>query len=102
MTHIGPTPPEDGQDYEPRCARCGRDVDREHCDHCEDGYSDHECGEDTCCCLRPELNVPCEICEGKGGWWRCMQSGDWCEAHPLPGRDHIRRGEVEWVVTERM
>lgn len=33
-----------------------------------DGVVGHDCGEDTCCCLNPEDNVPCDICDGKGGW----------------------------------
>ena len=30
----------------------------------------HDCGEDCCACLYPELDInwPCDICEGKGGW----------------------------------
>lgn len=35
-----------------------------------EGYSDHDCGEDTCCCLDPEDNVRCDVCNGKGGWHR--------------------------------
>jgi hypothetical protein len=34
------------------------------------GFSHHDCGEDTCCCLHPEDNVVCDICDGKGGWPR--------------------------------
>lgn len=33
-----------------------------------EGYSDHDCGEDCCCCLNPENNVICDICNGAGGW----------------------------------
>lgn len=39
------------------------------CYNCIDGYSHHDCGEDTCCCLHPEPNVECEICHGEGGWF---------------------------------
>lgn len=35
-----------------------------------EGYSHHDCGEDTCCCADPEDNVRCDICHGKGGWKR--------------------------------
>lgn len=41
------------------------------CWNCEDGYSGHDCGEDVCCCLHPEDNQRCDICNGKGGWMRC-------------------------------
>jgi len=36
------------------------------CWNCVDGFSHHDCGEDTCCCLNPEYNVRCDICDGKG------------------------------------
>lgn len=26
----------------------------------------HDCGEDSCCCLDPELNEECATCEGNG------------------------------------
>jgi hypothetical protein len=35
-----------------------------------EGYTDHDCGEDCCCCLNPEPNVRCDECDGKGGWKR--------------------------------
>ena len=53
------------------CATCGGDVVWDECYNCEDGYSDHECGEDCCCCINPEPNVICDVCKGLGGWWRC-------------------------------
>lgn len=41
--------------------------DTEDCSNCGGtGYSHHECGEDTCCCLHPEDNVICDWCDGKG------------------------------------
>ena len=39
------------------------------CGQCEDGYSYHDCGEDTCCCADPQPNVICDTCGGKGGWY---------------------------------
>lgn len=33
-----------------------------------DGFDGHDCGEDTCCCLYPDEDQPCDICSGKGGW----------------------------------
>ena len=56
---------------EAMCGICGSSVEHEECPDCEDGYSYHDCGEDTCCCLDPEPNVPCDTCDGHGGWWRC-------------------------------
>lgn len=53
------------------CKKCGGDVRWQECYDCEDGYSHHDCGEDTCCCLNPEPNVICNICNGEEGWWIC-------------------------------
>ena len=39
------------------------------CGQCEEGYSYHDCGEDTCCCLYPEANVVRDTCDGKRGWF---------------------------------
>lgn len=88
--------PGDGKDYDCQCARCGSSGDYEDCDSCEDGFDGHECGEDVCCCRYPEQNVPCDICRGHGGWWRCVSSPEWCNANPLPGREDVSRGEFEW------
>lgn len=39
------------------------------CNFCGgEGLIEHDCGEDTCCCIDPELNVECDTCEGNGGW----------------------------------
>ncbi len=37
------------------------------CPDCDGtGYDGHDCQEDTCCCLNPEENIPCQECEGLG------------------------------------
>lgn len=60
------------------CPDCLNDLDHEYCDYCDDGYSYHDCGDDTCCCLHPVPNVICSVCEGHGGWWRCFNGcGCW-------------------------
>ena len=47
----------------------GASLIRVTCPDCEDGLTgDHDCGEDTCCCLYPEPNVGCDRCDGKGYW----------------------------------
>ncbi len=99
-TIIAERPPSDGREWDCRCARCGSSADYEHCYNCEDGYSSHDCGEDCCCCLYPENNVRCDVCEGYGGWNQCMSSAEWCEDHPLPGREEVR-GKLEWFVVDR-
>ena len=35
----------------------------------EDGFCvAHECGKDSCACADPQMNVPCDVCGGKGYW----------------------------------
>jgi len=73
------------------CARCGSSVERVQCWNCGgEGYSHHNCGEDCCCCLYPEDNVICDICCGTGGWLCCVSTPEYCEANPIPRREHIK------------
>ena len=54
-----------------RCQCC--DTYWEDCDNCgSEGFSGHDCGDDTCCCLEPEDNELCDKCCGKGGWTMCI------------------------------
>ena len=65
-------PSEDLEIVNVRTCKCGFELDWAECYNCdEDGYSYHDCGEDCCCCLNPENNVECDICDGNGGWWAC-------------------------------
>lgn len=84
--------PVERDDYDDcQCARCGSSVEHVCCYNCGgDGYSHHDCGEDCCCCLYPEDNVVCDICRGRGGWWRCLSTPEYCEANPMPGRERIK------------
>lgn len=104
MTHIGPHPlPEmyrADMEIDCQCARCGSSCDGGQCEECEDGLDGHDCGEDCCCCLYPEENVVCQYCDGTGVWHRCLSSREWCEANPLPGRENVRRGQIEWFTVE--
>lgn len=85
-----------------QCARCGGSVDYEDCWQCGgEGVDHHDCGEDCCCCAFPEDNVQCDNCMGEGGWRVCGNSSEWCEAHPLPGREQTDRGLIEWYAVER-
>ena len=57
------------------CPTCGQEPSYELCWNCGgEGYSGHECGEDTCACLEPEPNVICETCEGEGTLKSCLCS----------------------------
>ena len=53
------------------CAKCGSDVAWVGCWNCTAGYTHHECGDDCCACLAPQLNVKCDVCNGNGGWFEC-------------------------------
>jgi len=95
---IRESPPNDGREWDCQCARCGSSCSAVDCETCGgEGYDGHECGEDTCACGDPdEPNVPCSICLGAGGWMVCISSREWCEAHPLPDRADVKRGQIEW------
>jgi hypothetical protein len=70
------------------CGRCGSSISFEECEHCGgEGVTSHDCGEDCCCCLDPEDNVACGACGGSGAFPLCLSSPEWCEGHPLPGRE---------------
>lgn len=105
MNHIGDRPTGEmyrsGPEIDLQCARCGSSVLCEHCDECDDGYDGHDCGEDCCACLYPDDNVPCMCCDGTGVYRRCLSSPEWCEANPIPGREHVPRGAVEWYTIDR-
>lgn len=58
------------------CNECGTLMEWKECWNCEDGYAYHDCGEDTCCCLDPEPNVVCDVCNGEDGWMMCPNCRD--------------------------
>lgn len=62
----------DGQD-DAQCARCGSSVTWTDCPDCG-GVGDIE------------VEV-CRTCKGRGVLDFCLSSPEWCEAHPLPGRE---------------
>lgn len=78
-----------GMDADCQCARCGSSCEYLDCPNCEDGFAGHDCGDDFCPCLYPEPNVVCDWCGGSGGAWHCVSSPEWCEAHPMAGRENI-------------
>lgn len=82
-----------GVEYQ--CARCGSSVSFQSCANCGgEGYEDHDCFDDSCCCLDPGEDV-CSWCRGEGGSHVCLSSREWCHTHPMPGREEVKRGEVE-------
>ena len=55
------------------CPKCGHETYTRDCGECEDGYSGHDCGEDACCCLEPEMDVECDKCLGAGYMHWCRR-----------------------------
>lgn len=101
-TVIAVNSPHDGRNWDCQCARCGASMDWEECSNCGgDGLVGHDCGEDTCCCMDPEENVVCDICDGEGGWQLCMSGYMWCLTHPNPGRLYYPPHTPEWYTLER-
>ena len=79
-----------------QCGRCGSSIMFEECPNCGgDGVTGHDCGEDCCNCLYPADNVSCDICRGTGAFPVCLSSKEWCEAHPIPGREKTPRSTPE-------
>jgi len=78
---------EEGRQGE-QCARCGSSADFEDCWECGgegtverddwEGFADDRA-----------ILLPCEVCRGNGGWWRCISGRDWCESNPITGRESI-------------
>jgi hypothetical protein len=89
---IADNPPNDGRDWDCQCARCGSSCVSETCDTCG-GTGVNDWGEDDWDYGGPQA---CDICEGGGGWMHCCSSLDWCEAHPIEGRENTGRGAIEW------
>jgi hypothetical protein len=87
-----------GLEIDCQCARCGSSTDFLDCGNCDDGYvSRFE--EDPLWYDENEL-YPCPDCNGKGGHQHCVSGDDWCETHPLPGREKVPRGSIEWFTIE--
>ena len=73
---------------EKSCPKCNSETRSRQCNSCEDGFSelDHDCGDDTCCCLNPRPGR-CSDCEGRG--WH-----NWC---PTCGWDLLEGGYINGV-----
>lgn len=104
---IGPHAPHDGRWWECQCARCGSSTDDgESCWQCGgEAHLGSDCIDDLCHggeCIHGDSGVIlCDICQGEGCLPpRCLSGADWCEAHPMAGREDVKRGTLEWFVVE--
>ena len=50
-------------------------------------------GDDVVCDMQV---VVCDTCRGYGGWNQCGNDAKWCEENPIPGRENVKRGTLEW------
>lgn len=67
-----------------QCARCGSSVSWEDCPTCE------------ACMTLHDPDPHCPACAGTGRASFCLSPYEWCQAHPLPGRENTERHTVEW------
>ena len=67
-----------------QCARCGSSTFFRSCDNCG-GEGVIEADEDDWQGF--DHDQRCDWCHGNGGWYRCLSSKDFCEKHPMPGRE---------------
>jgi hypothetical protein len=78
---------------EAQCKHCHADAVWVECEDCGgSGYTHHDCGEDTCCCLNPEDNVECDTCDGEGGWYNCQNCDKWnctCEEYIQTSKEKL-------------
>jgi hypothetical protein len=69
------------------CPQCQHHTYFRRC-NCEEGYSDHDCGDDCCLCFLPEPNVRCSECGGHGAHNWCPNCGwDLLLKRYINGRD---------------
>jgi len=84
-------PLNDDSEEDCQCARCGSSVEWIFCGECcGNGYLDEDRWE------YDEDEVPCSACRTTGGAYECLSSAEYCKANPIPGRENIPRGKIEW------
>jgi hypothetical protein len=95
---FGDSPPRDGREYDCQCARCGSSVEWEQCGACggEGITAPGELYEQDPLWYDPDDYQNCHQCDGDASWGICCSGAEWCEAHPLPGREAVKRGTIEW------
>lgn len=99
-THFGPQPPaelfQENTEIDCQCARCGCSCDSSRCNECEDGVVWDRHGFDD----EGGPAYTCPECNGDFISHWCLSSEEWCEANPLPGRESVRRGTIEWFAVK--
>lgn len=97
-TIIAERPPNDGAEWDCQCARCGRSVEWIECEACggEGITGPGELYEEDPLWYDMNDTGPCRQCNGEASWPVCMSTESYCQNNPIPGREDIKRGRVEW------
>lgn len=97
---FGELPPRDGKQYDCQCARCGSSIEWEQCCACggEGITGPGELYEEDPLWYDIDDYEPCHECDGHGSWGVCLSSPEWCNANPLPRREDVKRGTIEWYL----
>lgn len=99
---VSPRAPNDGRDWDCRCARCGSGLTFEACEYCA-GQGCTDPGElyeqDPLWYDEGDVEA-CGMCFGAASFPQCLSSPEWCGANPLPGQEDMGRGQVEWFTFE--
>lgn len=83
-------PLNDGSEEDCQCARCGSSAGWIVCENCG-GQGEYDTYDDEF-----DDVETCHTCRGKGGWNQCLSSAEHCKANPIPGREDVPRGKIEW------
>ena len=65
-----------GTEYDVMCGRCGSSMAWNDCFNCG-GDGTVDCDPIQCC-----DEHTCSRCDGLGGWFDCLSSEEYCQAHP--------------------
>lgn len=95
---FGDNPPNDGREWDCQCARCGSSIEWEQCGACggEGITAPGELYEQDPLWYDQDDYEPCHQCNGDASWGICLSSPEWCNSHPIPGREAVERGTIEW------
>lgn len=100
---VGFDHPHDGRDWDCQCARCGSSLAWEPCSSCggEGITAPGELYEQDPLWYDPDDYEACSQCGGDGAYSYCLSSPEWCQTHPLPGRENMARHTPEWFTTDK-
>jgi hypothetical protein len=101
---IADSPPNDGREWDCQCARCGSSTYSEECGACggEGITGPGELYEQDPLWYDPDDYEPCHQCGGDGAWMVCMSTPEYCAVNPIPGREGVPRGKVEWYTFDEL